>query len=62
MWGYRNIFLILAVICFLIAFLLGSGLISLGTRIDWQDLGLFFGFLSLGEWGGFYRGRRWRRY
>ena len=40
-----RVLLLIAVICFAIAVLAGAGAVSLG-KIDWTDLGLFFGFLS----------------
>jgi hypothetical protein len=41
----RSLALIVACICFAIAVLTGTGIIST-EHIAWTDLGLFFGFLS----------------
>jgi len=41
----RSILLLVACICFAIAVLTGTGIIST-DHIAWTDLGLFFGFLS----------------
>ena len=41
----RSILLLVACICFAIAVLMGTGIIST-DHIAWTDLGLFFGFLS----------------
>lgn len=41
----RSILVLIACICFAIAVLSGAGLFSV-DRVDWTDLGLFFGFLS----------------
>jgi hypothetical protein len=41
----KSLMLIVACICFAIAVIEGAGLVST-DKIDWTDLGLFFGFLS----------------
>jgi hypothetical protein len=42
----KSILIIVACICFAIAVLTFAGILSIGDKIDWQDLGLFFGFLA----------------
>jgi len=42
----KSILIIVACICFAIAVLTTAGILSIGSKIDWADLGLFFGFLS----------------
>ena len=42
----KSLLIIVACICFAIAVLTAAGILSIGTKIDWTDLGLFFGFLS----------------
>ena len=42
----RSILVLIACICFAIAVLTYAGILSIGSKIDWTDLGLFFGFLS----------------
>jgi hypothetical protein len=42
----KSLFIIVACICFAIAVLTVAGILSIGSKIDWTDLGLFFGFLS----------------
>ena len=42
----KSLLIIVACICFAIAVLTAAGILSLGSKIDWTDLGLFFGFLS----------------
>ena len=42
----KSLLIIVACICFAIAVLKMAGILSIGTNIDWTDLGLFFGFLS----------------
>ena len=42
----NKVLLIIAVICFAIAVLEGLGAVTFG-KVPWEDLGLFFGFLSL---------------
>jgi hypothetical protein len=41
----KSLMIIVACICFAIAVIEGAGLVST-EKIDWTDLGLFFGFLS----------------
>jgi hypothetical protein len=41
----KSLLIIVACICFAIAVLTVAGIVSI-ARIDWTDLGLFFGFLS----------------
>jgi hypothetical protein len=41
----RSLLVLVACICFAIAVLETAGLFSFG-KIDWTNLGLFFGFLS----------------
>ena len=41
----RSLLLLVACICFAIAGLTGTGIVTT-DKIDWTDLGLFFGFLS----------------
>jgi hypothetical protein len=43
----RSLLIIVAVICFAIAVMIHGGLFTLDNRIDWTNLGLFFGFLGL---------------
>ena len=43
-YSTRNILLLLACICFLIAVILRLDVITVDTKIDWTDLGLLFGF------------------
>jgi hypothetical protein len=40
-----SLLVLVACICFAIAVLTVAGVLSIG-KIDWTDLGLFFGFLS----------------
>jgi len=42
----KSILIIVACICFASAVLTVAGIRSIGSKIDWTDLGLFFGFLS----------------
>jgi hypothetical protein len=42
----KNFLLFLACVCFAIAVVLTAGIIAWNTKIEWTDLGLFFGFLS----------------
>lgn len=35
-----------ACVCFGIAVLVGAGILSINSKIDWTDLGLLLGFLS----------------
>jgi hypothetical protein len=42
----KSLLIIAACICFAIAVLTVAGVLSIGSKIDWADLGLFFGFLS----------------
>ncbi len=37
---------LVACICFAVAVLTAAGIVDFGSKIDWTDLGLFFGFLS----------------
>ena len=41
----RTVLVIIAIIYFAVAVLVSAGALTLG-KIDWTDLGLFFGFLS----------------
>ena len=41
----KSVLVIIAVICFALGALAGLGAITT-TKVDWTDLGLFFGFLS----------------
>ena len=41
-----SLLILVACICFAIAVLRAAGIIAIDTKIDWTDLGLFFGFLS----------------
>jgi hypothetical protein len=41
----KSLLIIVACICFAIAVLVRAGFVST-DKIDWTDLGLFFGFLS----------------
>jgi hypothetical protein len=43
----KSLLILLACICFAIAVLTTAGILSIGSKIDWTDLGLFFGFLAL---------------
>jgi hypothetical protein len=43
----RSILILVACICFAIAVLTTAGILSIGSKIDWTDLGLFFGFLAM---------------
>ena len=42
----RSILILVACICFAIAVITTAGIISIDAKINWTDLGLFFGFLS----------------
>jgi hypothetical protein len=42
----KSLLILAAVICFAIAVVLHLGIVTIDTKIDWTDLGLFFGFLS----------------
>lgn len=42
----KSILILVACICFAIAVLTSAGILSIGSKIDWTNLGLFFGFLS----------------
>jgi hypothetical protein len=42
----KSLLIIAACVCFAIAVLTVYGVLSIGSKIDWTDLGLFFGFLS----------------
>jgi hypothetical protein len=44
--GNKSMLIIVACICFAIAVLTTAGILSIGSKIDWTDLGLFFGFLA----------------
>jgi hypothetical protein len=41
----KSILVVIAVICFAIGVAVSLSILSLG-KVDWTDLGLFFGFLS----------------
>ncbi len=42
----KYVLIVVACICFAIAVLTTAGILSIGSKIDWEDLGLFFGFLA----------------
>jgi hypothetical protein len=42
----KSILIIVACICFAIAVLTTAGMLSISDKINWTDLGLFFGFLA----------------
>ena len=42
----KSLLVLAACVCFAIAVLTVYGVLSIGSKIDWTDLGLFFGFLS----------------
>jgi hypothetical protein len=42
----KSLLIIVACICFAIAVLTAAKVLSIGSKIDWTDLGLLFGFLS----------------
>jgi hypothetical protein len=42
----RALLILVACICFAVAVLTTAGILSIGSKIDWTNLGLFFGFLS----------------
>ena len=42
----KSLLIIVACICFAIAVLTFAGILSIGSKIDWTDLGLLFGFLA----------------
>jgi len=42
----KSLLVIVACICFAIAVVTTAGILSIGNKIDWTNLGLFFGFLS----------------
>ena len=42
----KSLLVIVACICFAIAVVTTAGIISMDSKINWTDLGLFFGFLS----------------
>jgi biotin transporter BioY len=42
----KSLLVLVAVICFAIAVITHAGWVTLDAKIDWTDLGLFFGFLS----------------
>ena len=42
----KALLIIVACICFAIAALISAGTISLDSKINWPDVGLFFGFLA----------------
>jgi hypothetical protein len=42
----KSILIIVACICFAIAVVTAAGILSIDTKIEWTDLGLFFGFLA----------------
>jgi hypothetical protein len=42
----KSLLIIVACVCFAIAVLTTAGILSIGSKIDWTDLGLLFGFLS----------------
>jgi hypothetical protein len=41
----KSLLILVACICFAIAVLTTAGVVSVG-KVDWTNLGLFFGFLS----------------
>lgn len=42
----KSLLILVACICFAIAVITTAGILSIGSKIDWTNLGLFFGFLS----------------
>ena len=42
----KSMLILVACICFAIAVVTTAGIISIDSKINWTDLGLFFGFLS----------------
>ena len=42
----KSLLVLAACVCFAIAVLTVYGTLSIGSKIDWTDLGLFFGFLA----------------
>ncbi len=42
----KYMLIVVACICFAIAVLTTAGILSIGNKIDWTNLGLFFGFLA----------------
>jgi len=42
----KALLILVACICFAIAVVTTAGILSIGSKIDWTNLGLFFGFLS----------------
>jgi hypothetical protein len=42
----KSLLILVACVCFAIAVLTVYGTLSIGSKIDWTDLGLFFGFLA----------------
>jgi uncharacterized membrane protein (Fun14 family) len=42
----KTLLIVVAVICFAVAVVTHSGIVTVDTKIDWTDLGLFFGFLA----------------
>lgn len=48
--GPKAILILIAVICFAIAVVIKAGVLTVDAKIDWTDLGLFFGFLSFLFW------------
>jgi hypothetical protein len=42
----KSLLVLVACVCFAIAVLTTAGILSIGSKIDWTNLGLFFGFLS----------------
>jgi hypothetical protein len=42
----KSLLIIVACICFAIAVITTAGIITLDAKVNWTDLGLFFGFLS----------------
>jgi len=45
-WSASKILFGVATICFAVAVLLGLDVFTLNSKVDWTDLGLFFGFLA----------------
>ena len=46
MYNPKFVLIVVACICFAIAVLTTAGVLSVGSKIDWTALGLFFGFLA----------------
>jgi hypothetical protein len=42
----KSLLILVACVCFAVAVLTHAQIVTLDTKIDWTDLGLFFGFLA----------------